>query len=129
MNIRKLLVSAIAVGALASTTLMHAQEEKKGKGGGGGRGGMGNPEQMVQRLDEAVQLTAEQKTKITAIYAKSREKMQALPEDQRMEKGREIMAAVRTEVRAVLTAEQQKKFDEMAPGRGQGGGQGKKKSQ
>ncbi len=128
MNIRKFLVSAIAVGALASTTLMHAQEEKKGKGGGGGRGGMGNPEQMVQRLDEAVQLTAEQKTKITAIYAKSREKMQALPEDQRMEKGREIMAAVRTEVRAVLTAEQQKKFDEMTPGRGQGG-QGKKKNQ
>ncbi len=127
MNIRKLLVSAIAVGALASTTLLQAQEEKKGKGGGG-RGGMGSPEQMVQRLDEAVQLTAEQKTKITAIYAKSREKMQALPEDQRMEKGREIMASIRTEVRAVLTAEQQKKFDEMTPGRGQGG-QGKKKNQ
>ncbi len=125
MNIRKLIVSALAIGALASTPLMQAQEgEKKGKGGG--RGGMGNPEQMVQRLDEAVQLTAEQKTKITAIYAKSREKMQALPEDQRMEKGREIMTATRAEVRAVLTAEQQKKFDEMAPGRGQGGGQGKK---
>lgn len=127
MNIRKFLVSAIAVGALASTTLLQAQEQKKGKGGGG-RGGMGSPEQMVQRLDEAVQLTAEQKTKITAIYAKSREKMQALPEDQRMEKGREIMASIRTEVRAVLTAEQQKKFDEMTPGRGQGG-QGKKKNQ
>lgn len=80
---------------------------------------------MVTRLDEAVTLTAEQKTKVTAIYKEQMAAMQALPQEERREKMRESMAATREKIRAVLTPEQMKKFDAMpAPGRGGPGGQG-----
>jgi Spy/CpxP family protein refolding chaperone len=127
MNIRKFLVCAVAVGAMASVSVVNAQDQKKG----GGRG-MGTPEQRIERLEQAVgTLSAEQKTQIKAIYAKSAEKMQGLSQEERREKGMEIMRESGKEVRAVLTAEQQKKYDEMmaqmGQGRGQGGARGKKK--
>lgn len=127
MNVRKLVLSGLAIAAIASTTMLQAQDDKKGKGRG-----MMTAEQRIERLEQAVgSLSAEQKTKITAIYAKASEKMQALPQEERREKGMEIMQASQKEVRAVLTAEQQKKFDEMPQGRGPGGGSsnggGKKK--
>lgn len=127
MNLRKLLVLAVAFAAMFSTTLLQAQDEKKGRGGRGG--GM----MTVERLEEAVgKLSAEQKTKIEAVLAKVREQMQGLQnasQEDRQAKMREIMQSSRTEIRAVLTPEQAKKYDEMAAqGRGQGGG-GKKKNQ
>ena len=128
MNLRKLLVLFAALAALFSTTLLQAQDEKKGRGGRGGGMMM-----TVERLEEAVgKLSAEQKTKIEAILAKVREQMQGLQnasQEDRQAKMREIMQSSRTEIRAVLTPEQAKKYDEMAAqGRGQGGG-GRKKNQ
>jgi Spy/CpxP family protein refolding chaperone len=117
---KKFLASLIAFAALAlvSTPALNAQAEGKGKG----KGQM-SPEQQIERLEQAVgTLTADQKTKITAIFKKTAEKMQAMsPEDRQswMPKGRELMTAQRTEVRAVLTPDQQKKYDEM-PQRGGG---------
>jgi Spy/CpxP family protein refolding chaperone len=124
----KVLISVLALGLMASVSMLHAQEGEAKKGGGkGGRGQM-TPEQQIARLEEAVgTLTAEQKTKITAIYEKAAKDMQAVPQEERREKMGEMMAATRKDVRAVLTADQQKKFDDMpAPGRGGKGG-GKKK--
>jgi Spy/CpxP family protein refolding chaperone len=118
MNIRKLFISAVAVAAL-STSAVQAQEKK-------GRGPQ-TPEQQIERLEGAVgSLSADQKAKLKDIYAKAAEKMQAIPQEERREKMGEMMQATRKEVRAVLTAEQQKKFDEMPAGRGQGGGKKKK---
>jgi Spy/CpxP family protein refolding chaperone len=123
MKIRKFLLTAIAFGAMASVSLLNAQEQKKG-----GRGGMPTPEQRLERLEQAVgSLTADQKDKIKAIYAKSAADMQAIPQEERREKMGPIMQAAQKEIRAVLTAEQQAKFDAMPQGgRGQGG---KKKQQ
>ena len=139
-NTFKLLICALTLGVLASTPALRAQDEKAppaegqggGKGGkGGGRGGRGqmSPEQQIARLEEAVgTLTAEQKTKITAVYEKAAKDMQAVPQEERRAKMQEMMAATRKEVRALLTPDQQKKFDDMpAPGRGGGGG-GRKKN-
>ena len=125
MNIRKFLIGAVAFGALASTSLLQAQDQKKGRG----QGGAVSLEQRIERLEQAVgSLSADQKTKITAIYGKAGEKVQALPQEERREKSGEIMQAAGKEVRAVLTAEQQTKFDAMPQGgRGQGGGGGGKK--
>ena len=126
MNVRTFLLTALATAAIASTTTLQAQDDKKGRGRG-----MMSPEQRIERLEQAVgSLTEDQKTKIKAIYAKSAEKMQALPQEERREKGMEIMEASRKEVRAVLTAEQQKKFDDMPQGGpGGGAGGGRKKNQ
>jgi len=119
MKIRKFLVGAVAIGAMFSTSLLQAQDQKKGQGGGRGAP---TAEQSIERIEQAVgPLSAEQKTKLKAIYAKTAEKMQAIPQEERREKGMEIYQATRKEVRAVLTPEQQKKYDEMPQGRGQGG--------
>ena len=86
-----------------------------------------NPEQRVAAIDEAVKLTAEQKPKVTAILTKASADVQALSQEERREKGRAINEAANKEIRALLTAEQQAKFDAMpAPGRGgrQGGNGG-----
>ena len=81
------------------------------------------PEQQVSNLEQAVgSLTADQKSKITAIYSKAQEAQRAIPKEERKEKGAALMQKTRGEVRAVLTAEQQAKFDAM-------GGGGKKKNQ
>jgi Spy/CpxP family protein refolding chaperone len=86
--------------------------EKSGKKGGGGRM---NPDQMVARLDEALTLTADQKTKIKDLMTANMEKAKdAAPEERRT-----IMQGQRDQIRALLTPEQQKKFDDM-PQRGPG---------
>jgi Spy/CpxP family protein refolding chaperone len=110
----KLLITLLAfsMGALAPLSA----QEKKGRGG--------NPDAQVERLDQAVGLTADQKAKIKEIYTKNMEKARdASPEDRRA-----IMQAQRDGVRAVLTPEQHKKFDEMPQGKGgKGGGKGGRK--
>ena len=133
----KLLICVLTLGVM-STPALRAQDEKappaEGQGGGkkggkgGGRGMQMTPEQQIARLEEAVgTLTADQKTKITAVYEKAAKDMQAVPQEERRAKMPEMMAATRKEVRALLTDEQAKKFDDMPmPGRGGPGG-GKKK--
>jgi len=122
MKIRKLLVCAIAIGAMASTSLLQAQDQKKG-----GRG-MPTADQQIERIEGAVgTLTADQKTKIKAVYAKMAEQMQSIPQEERREKMGEIMQSTRKEVRAILTAEQQKKYDDMPQG-GRSGGKKKKEN-
>ena len=114
---RLLLVAALAGAFLTATAT--AQEQRKG------RGGMMDPEQRIERLEQAVgTLSAEQKTKIKEVYAQSAEKMRNLPDDQRREKMMELMQESGRQVRAVLTAEQQKKYDEMMAQMRQGGGGG-----
>ncbi len=121
MNTRKFLSCAIASVAVASTSLVNAQE-KKGRG-------MMTAEQRIEQIEQAVgSLSADQKKKISAVYASMAEKMQGLSQEERREKGMELMASARKDVRAILTPDQQKKFDAMPQG-GRGGGGGKKKSE
>ncbi len=90
---------------------------------------MPTAEQRIERLETAVgSLTAEQKKKILDIYAKLSEKVAAMPQEERRAKMMEVFAASQKEVRAVLTPEQAKKFDDMPQmGRGGSGGGGERK--
>jgi protein CpxP len=116
------LLAVLALGAALLPVASMAQDappsEKRGPGGGRGRM---TPEQQVERLDKALTLTAEQKTQIAAIYKESAAALQAIPQEERREKGMEMMKATREKIRAVLTPEQAKKFDDMPP---MGGGRG-----
>lgn len=145
MKVHKLLLTLLALGTASSawllaqddtTTTPPAPEGRRGKAGqrGPGRGGMmGNPEARVAELDKALGLTADQKTKLTDIFTKSRDEMQSLrggsgDRQANAEKARQMMQATRAQVAAVLTDEQKKKFEAMGPGRGDGkGGSGKRK--
>ncbi len=123
MKIRSLLLRLVALGCIALLPALNAQDAKKGRGAGGGGRGMMSAEQRIERLEEAVgKLTDAQKAKIKDIYAKTSEKMQALSDDERREKGMELMRDSGRAVRAVLTEEQQKKYDEMMAQMGQGRG-------
>lgn len=117
-TVSRLLLAAALSGAFLTVTAS-AQEQRKG------RGGMMDPEQRIERLEQAVgSLSGEQKAKIKEVYAQSAEKMRNLPEDQRREKMMEVMQESGRQVRAILTAEQQKKYDEMMAQMRQGGGGG-----
>jgi Spy/CpxP family protein refolding chaperone len=80
-------------------------------------------EHRMKELDEKLHLTAEQKTQISQIFDKTEQEMRANREaaakagEERREKRRDAMKATHDQVRAVLTPEQQKIFDEM-PRRG-----------
>lgn len=128
------LTAALLAGVAAPTSAAHAQ-------GGGQRGGMmGNQQQMTDRLFEGITLSAEQKDKVKAVEEKFRPRMEAMREEMRgaMQGGapnpelRQKMTALNTEqrdaLRAVLTPDQQKVFDENVkkmPQRGGPGGGGR----
>lgn len=132
MKSLKVLLTVLALGVATSAPLLRAQEEKPAAPAGGGerpRGqgrAMQSPEQRVERLDKAVTLTAEQKTKALDIYKKAADQAKALSPEERREKGMEIMKATGEQIRALLTPEQQAKFDAMPRG-GPGGGDRKPK--
>jgi protein CpxP len=118
---------AVALCSAALCTVpMLAQGGGGAPGGGGGGRGMRTPDQQVAALDTAVTLTADQKTKVLAIYTADAKKMADLRAAQDPDM-RTKMTTMRndekTAIRALLTPDQQTKFDAMpAPGRGGGGG-------
>ena len=98
-------------------------------GPGGGQRGGGTPEQQLERLKTQITgITDAQSTKLLAIYAASAKRTDslrtALGDDRAAyrEKSQPITAARSAQIKAVLTADQQKAFDAMPQGRGPGGG-------
>jgi len=87
-----------------------------GQQGGPGRGGRG-----MQALFEGITLTADQQAKVDAINTKARASMQELmpngmqggpPDDATRKKMDELREHQNADIRAVLTADQQKVFDD-----------------
>ena len=95
-----------------------------GAGGAGGRGGGGAG--RMQAMLATLNLTADQQTKIKAIFADARTKAQAAGDD--MDARRSIMQDANTQVEALLTPDQKAKFEaaraqaRAAGGYGGGGG-------
>ena len=109
MKSLKVLISVITLGLVAAVSSASAAEGK-GKG-------QQSPEQQVANLEQAVgSLTADQKSKITAVYANAQQAQRAIPKEERKEKGAALMQKTRGEVRALLTPDQQAKFDKMGAG-------------
>ena len=91
------------------------------------RGPGGNP---VEMLTKALTLTDEQQTQVKAIFEEIHPKMKAIMDDASLSKEdkgakmKELRTASDAKVRALLTADQQKTFDELKQKRqqhGQGG--------
>ncbi|WP_337169754.1 hypothetical protein [Gemmatimonas aurantiaca] len=111
------LIAAAAVLAIAAP--VYAQS-----GGGGGGMGQMSPEQRIARQKEMlfkdITLDAGQTTKIDAIFQESTKKQQELMqggmEAMRSPEGREKMQKLNNDrndaIKAVLTADQKKKFEE-----------------
>jgi Spy/CpxP family protein refolding chaperone len=93
-------------------------------------------EKRMELLNEKLNLTADQQTKIKAIWKQSAEQGKALHEDKaltredRRAKTDALRKSARDQVRAVLTPAQQATFDQMpadGPDRPEGKGKGKDK--
>ena len=85
-----------------------------------GGGSVVNPESFVDRLHQAIPLNAEQKTEaLQIIWHEHIDQVAATPPDQ-APKGFFWSQAVRDQLRAILTPEQQAKFDATPPYRSSG---------
>jgi Spy/CpxP family protein refolding chaperone len=79
-------------------------------GPGGGPGGRPRAGMLIERLDRELQLTADQKARVQAIFDERRSRLEAVQRDiaARAEQERRDLQA---EIREVLTVDQQARFD------------------
>ncbi len=92
---------------------------------GGWRHGPPDPAQRTKELTEQLKLTADQQTKVQDIFQSERSQMETLRQDSslsqedRRAKMMEIRKNTNSQVRALLDATQQKKWDDMQAQRDQ----------
>lgn len=123
--------SLLLAALLVPSIHVQAQDRPAREGKAGG-----NPADRLKQLTEQLSLTDAQQTKVKAIFTEQAAARKALAGDSalsdqdRRAKNMELMRSTNAKVRAVLTPEQQAKFDKIAaggPGGGKGKGGGKKK--
>ena len=123
------LIAAMALGGLvACSTVATAQDAPKKKG-------RPTVEQQMERLTTELSLTAEQKPKVEAVVKETNKKMQEIFNDSSTDRSqmREKMQPIREEqtkkMKAILTEEQFKKYQEMSQRGKKGGKRAEKKSE
>lgn len=114
MKMKKLLLPAILCGvAIALSPALFAQSPSPSAGGRGGRGGG----MTLEALTKALTLTDDQQTKIKPILEDEHQKLQAVWQDttvaqaDKRSKMKDIHDAANTAIKALLTPDQQTKFD------------------
>jgi periplasmic protein CpxP/Spy len=101
------------------------QGEHMGHSGHGGRGGRMDPDKQVKALSDKLSLTKDQQSKVKSIYTDQQKQMQSLMQDQSMSredkrtKFEQMRSDTDSQVRSVLTGDQQQKFDAMLKDREQ----------
>ena len=108
-QMKRNLLTLVAVGAIACGGFALAQGDKGDCAGGGwhGHGPHGNP---LDRMSETLNLTPEQKAKVQPILDQAKPQIAAIHQDA-MQKSKAVMDSTVSQVRPLLTAEQQKKLD------------------
>lgn len=106
MRIRNFgLIAALALGSLlVCTNVSNAQDAKEGKKRGF------SPQARVEQMDKELKLTADQKTKLTALFEDQRTKMQNVPADERRQKMRDMREESDKKIKAILTPDQWEKY-------------------
>src|SRR3984957_15712052 len=99
---------------------------------GGWRGGPPDPAQRTQELTKKLNLTSDQQAKVQDIFKSEQSQMESLhndtstPQQDRRTKMMDIRNATNSQVRALLDADQQKKWDEMQAKREEWGKKGRR---
>jgi Spy/CpxP family protein refolding chaperone len=107
-NMKRNLLTFIAIGAIAIGGYAIAQSPSNGSGGrhGGWRGhGFG-----LAHLTKSLNLTADQQAKVQPLIDQARPQIIAIHKDA-MQKTQAIMDSTMSQIRPLLDADQQKKFD------------------
>jgi Spy/CpxP family protein refolding chaperone len=112
-NMKRSLLTFAAIGALAFAGYSFADPQ----GGFGGRhGGWHGQGLAMGHLTKALNLTAEQQSKVQPLIDQARPQIQAIHKDA-MEKTHAIMDKTMSQIRPILTPDQQKKFDDLQKAR------------
>jgi Spy/CpxP family protein refolding chaperone len=119
-------MACLLLGAMA----VLAQDQAAPPQGGGGwqRGQMPTPEQRLQRMTQALNLTDDQQAKIKPILENESTEMQGLRSDtslsqeDRMAKMKQIRENTKSQINPILTPDQQKQYAEMMSRMGRGRG-------
>src|SRR5438270_14053706 len=98
----KTLITVLAAGAFATTGFVVAQ----GEHGGWHRG---NP---LEHMTEALKLTPDQQTKVQPIVDQAKPQLIAIHQEA-MQKTRAVIENAMTQIRPILTPDQQKKADDL----------------
>jgi periplasmic protein CpxP/Spy len=115
------LAMAIAIGGASAWAQM-------GEGMGGGHGQPMSADQRLQMMTKQLNLTTDQQEKIKPLLESQNQQMQALHQDtslsqeDRMSKMRQIRQSTNDQIKSVLNADQQQKFEEMNSRHGHGPG-------
>lgn len=132
MKASKLVLVALTLFVPLSLSALRAEEsgkppmreERPGKGGKGGKGERGERGDRLAMLKQELALTPDQIEKVKPILDHEREAVRTLMEDTSTDrdakrpKMREIRESHNAQIRAILTPDQQAKFDAMRPAAG-----------
>jgi Spy/CpxP family protein refolding chaperone len=109
-NMKLNLLTLTAIGAIALAGYAVADPH------GGGHGGWQGQGLAMGHLTKTLNLTAEQQSKVQPLIDQARPQIVAIHKDA-MEKTHAIMDKTMSQIRPLLTSEQQKKFDDMQKAR------------
>ena len=104
------LLTIVAAGAIACGGFALAQGDDKAGGAGAGWHGHGPHGNPLYRMTETLNLTPEQKTKVQPILDQAKPQMAAIHQDA-MQKSKAVMDSTMSQIRPLLTPDQQKKLD------------------
>jgi len=114
-NMKRNLLTLAAAGAIAlgGFALVNAQD---GAGGFVGHGGWHGHQFAIQHLTKSLNLTADQQTKVQPLLDQARPQIIAIHKDA-MQKTQAIVDKTMSQIRPMLTPEQQTKFDALQKAR------------
>ena len=112
-NMKRNLLTLIAIGTIAVAG--YALADAQG-GGFGGQGGWRHHGFGMDHLTKSLSLTADQQTKIQPLIDQAKPQIIAIHKDA-MEKTHAIMEKTMSQIRPLLNADQQKKFDDLQKAR------------
>src|SRR5438309_8528178 len=102
------LLTLIAAGAIALGGLVMVQAQPGPGGGGRGHG----KRFMLERITKELNLTSEQQTKVQPIIDGAKPKIAAIHQEA-MQKTKAVMDSTLSQIRPLLTPDQQKKLDDI----------------
>ena len=113
-NMKRNLLTLSAIGAIAVGGFAVAAAQ--GGPGGAGHGGWHGQGFALNHLTKSLNLTADQQAKVQPLLDQARPQIIAIHKDA-MEKTHAIIDKTMTQIRPLLTADQQKKFDDLQKAR------------
>ena len=110
-NMKRNLLTFTIIGAIALAGYAFAQN-----GFGGGHGGWHGQGLAMGHLTKALNLTAEQQSKVQPLIDQARPQIMAIHKDA-MDKTHAVIDKTMSQIRPILTSDQQKKFDDLQKAR------------